>query len=76
VAILAANFPVIRNRIPAMFDASEEPFRSIARRSCRLRDGYQIFCAGKQKSIALVIVTWDPSGSLTADEGPFPLPVL
>ena len=68
MAILAANLPVIRNRIPAMFDASEEPFRprAIARRSCRLRDGHQIFCAGKQKSIA-IIVTWDPSGSLMTD---------
>ncbi len=52
-----------------MLDASEEPFRprAIARRSCRLRNGYQVFRAGKQKRIAIISVPWDPSGSLTAD---------
>jgi hypothetical protein len=69
VAILAANLPVIRNRIPAMFDASEEPFRSraIARRSYRLRNGHQFFRAGKQKNIVIIIVARDPFGSLAAD---------
>lgn len=69
--ILAANLPVIRLRIPVMFDASEEPFRAraIAGRSRRLRDGHQIFRAGKQEGIAIVRVPWDPSGGLAADAG-------
>ncbi len=87
--ILAANLPVIRQRIPAMLDASEEPFRprAIARRSCRLRNGYQIFRAGKQKRIAIVqsyrgipleVLRLTP-GMLRLQpkpKGPFPLPVL
>ena len=62
---------MIRVRIAAMFDASEEAFRSrsIARRSCRLRNGHQVFRAGKQESIVIVIVPWNPSGGLPADAG-------
>ena len=60
--ILAAHLPVIRVRIAAMLDASEEPFRArpVARRSCRLRNRHQILRAGKQERIALdPVVPWE-----------------
>ena len=47
--VLAADFPVISFRISAIFDASEEPFRSraIARHTTGLCNGHEVFSGEK-----------------------------
>jgi Tol biopolymer transport system component len=73
----AANFPVIGSEVAVMLDPGKKPFCAwtIANHSRHLRDGREIFRAGKQEGVALgarptlIAVARNPPGRLPADAG-------